>query len=76
MLDGVDESAVINKMPELLSETFTLLGQIMQVSWSWKISSGWDQSHWGEIFKEVFSDNTKSFILEVTKVAPHAVSQI
>jgi hypothetical protein len=33
-LAGAEESAVINKIPELLSETSALLGLLMLVSWS------------------------------------------
>jgi hypothetical protein len=33
-LAGAEESAGINKIPELLSETFAFLGILMLVSWS------------------------------------------
>jgi hypothetical protein len=34
LLAGAEESAVINKIPELLKQTFALLGLLMLVSWS------------------------------------------
>ena len=33
-LAGAEESAVINKIPELLNKIFALLGLLMLVSWS------------------------------------------
>ena len=33
-LDGSEESAVINKIPELLNQNFALLGLLMLVSWN------------------------------------------
>jgi hypothetical protein len=33
-LAGAEESAVINKIPELLKQNFALLGLLMLVSWS------------------------------------------
>jgi hypothetical protein len=38
-LAGAEESAVINKIPELLKQSFALLGLLMLVSWSLEISS-------------------------------------
>jgi hypothetical protein len=36
---GAEESAVINKIPELLKQTFVLQGLLILVSWSSEISS-------------------------------------
>jgi hypothetical protein len=38
-LAGAEESAVINKIPELLKQTFVLQGLLILVSWSSEISS-------------------------------------
>lgn len=38
LLAEIEESAVINKRPEILSENFHLMGLIIMIHWDWWVS--------------------------------------